>query len=92
MTKGPAEQDEDLPHHLHEFPCDGLIAFFEFIPRVTNAQYLALYSKLSRTAPHAASNIRSWSSDYGKITEKGDGGVCEPLFWRRGMVPEGLWR
>ena len=84
MTKGPAEQPEDLLHRLHKSPCDGLTAFFEFIPRVTNAQFLALYSKLSRTARHAASNIISWSSDYGKITEKVDGGVWEPLFQRRG--------
>ena len=78
MTSGPAEQAEDLPHRLHKYPCDGLIAFFEFFPRATNAQYLALYSKLPRTARYAASNIISWSSDYGKITEKGDGGVCDP--------------
>ena len=72
------------PHRLHKYPCDDLTAFFEFIPRMTNAQYLALHSKLSRTARHAASNIISWSSDYGKITEKGDDGVWEPLFQRRG--------
>ena len=63
------------PHRLHKYPCGGLIAFFEFIYRVTNAQYLAMYSKLSQTPRHAASNNRSWSSDYGKITEKGG--------WRR---------
>ena len=46
MTSGLAEQAEDLPHCLHKFPCDDLTAFFEFIPRATNAQYLALYSKI----------------------------------------------
>ena len=32
--------------------------FFEFIPRPTSAPYLALYSKLCRTARHAASTIK----------------------------------
>ena len=40
------------------------IAFFEFIPRPTSAPYLALYSKLFRTARHAAATVLNGGAMY----------------------------